>query len=176
MTEEDSDKFEEENTVNDEDIDNYKTVRDFKEFSLPEDRNKLLELLNNEYTSVDNIIPNKEKFLVFYSSEVLLEGEELKEHLNKRRARREQQEAEMERRNREIDEIKYNEKIRSLKEAATLVKQIYQDKGYCALKTQRDRTVWLQVKYGIQEKSMLSDINELSLPEMKEILDILLKN
>lgn len=175
MTEEDSDNSEEENDVVDDDIDYYKTIREFKEFSLPEDKNKLLELLNTENTSVDFIIPNKEKFLVFYLSEVLLEGEELKENLNKRRARREKQEAEREQRNREIEEIRYNDKIRSLKEAATLVNQIFQDKGYCALKTQRDRTVWLQVKYGIKEKGMINDINELSLPEMKEILDILLK-
>jgi len=175
MTEDYSFQIEDENTSITDDFDNYKTVTNFREFSFPEEINKLLELFNNENTSVD-YIPNKEKFLVFYRSEVLLEGEELKEHLNKRKARRAQQEAEIKQRNREDEQIRYKEKIQSLKEAATIVKQISEDNGYCALKTQRDRIVWLQVKYGIQEKSMLSDINELSLPEMKEILEILLKN
>lgn len=161
----------EELSLLDEDFEGYGHVKDFEEFSLPENKDELSELLNDENITVEFIIPNGDKILIFFDYQYVLEGDELKEYLNITRLKEEKDIL----REKEQEDREYSEKIERFKSAAEKMRPILKDKGYWALKTQRDRTTWLQVKCGIKEKNMINDIIELSLPEMREILEILIK-
>ena len=113
MPEEISEELVEEDDLSSSDVevDIYDYKKDLKEYILPDNEDEIRQLMNDENITIDRIIPNNNKILIFYTYQYLADEEEIK----KRWINAQLKDKERELLDRDYEENEYSEKIERLK-------------------------------------------------------------